>query len=238
VHIYSEDAERIINGACDIVMRSLDALQIGTKYELVMQPGHPELMFLEQEIELPIPHTGYIMRGIVDALLRDKDDGSIAVVDWKIRSKFQSHDYEAMIPQLAIYQYMVRKVYGINTHLGIVFNVKSVPPKSPQYNKNGTPNKNYLKYEWTRPVMLYRSPENQGRMWENLEDQVRVIDDLRTRVELGGRLPMMLGWQCGHCEFRNLCHAEVYGQDKQYIMDTMYIPRRDRRTNEAQSQAR
>lgn len=230
-----DNMDRMIEDAGDIVARALGALEIGRKYEVVNIPG-TDTPFLEQQVEFSPPGKHYVVRGIVDAVLRDITDGSVALVDWKIRSKFQSHDSEAMIPQLAVYQYMVRQLYDINTHLGIVFNVKSVPPRSPMYNKNGTPNKNYLKYEWVRPVLLYRSPEIQNRMWDNFMEQVEYVEDLRSIVQDGENLPMMLGWQCGHCEFRNICHAEIFGQDIQYVIDNMYMPRRKRGMNEAQGQ--
>ena len=214
------------DNACQVLSKILIYLDIRSKYQIVSYKGKPLLEYeLEERIGDDYP---VYLRGILDAVLQDRRTGEVSVYDWKIRRSFPNQDSEDMNPQLAIYQYMLQKHTNgaICSHIGVIMNVKSAPPKSPKFNQNGQLNKNYAKFEWVRAIQVYRNAQVQAKFWETTQEWADTLAlayiALDIQDDTGYNAHRALGWQCGHCDFRALCHAYLYGQDENFIMDEMY----------------
>lgn len=233
---FTEDDEKVaawadmLDNARMVTFRIIDELNIPRNYEIV-SVFHAsdkdiigeEVPLVEHWLELEVPGTNFVFRGIVDAVLRNRENGQLEVVDWKTRKAFTQVQEEQLNMQLGIYQYMLWHLYGLNVPLSTVYQVKSYLPKVTT-NMDGTPNKRAANFEFSRPLTVVRNLEIQGRLWDNLVRHAHRIDDARRNPT---DQPRAYGRACAWCTFNDLCLAELNGHDSAYLLNTMYEVRQE-----------
>ncbi len=211
-----------------LVRLTIEDIDIPKNYNIVLVDVEGETVpLIEHWLEYPVENTDFIFRGIVDAVLEDKNDGTIEVVDWKTRAKFSNDTAEQLKMQIGIYQYMLEKMYGMYVPMGTIYQIKSELSKSPIHNADGSLNKTRAKYQSHKVVSVIRNREIQKRLWFNLVSHATRIYDITLDYDDNddnddNDLPRAYGMPCSWCEFRDICYAELHGYDADSIIKSSY----------------
>lgn len=246
---FNQEWANMLSNASKLVKRTLVNMDIINRYKVVGHKKQPLVEFwleVDMSLKLGFPPKTFAFAGVVDAVLFDEETGMVAVFDWKLHKRFTTLENEQLSAQIALYQHALRIEYGINTQLGVVYQIKSDPPRKPELNKDGSMSRRKITSDWTtyeneliannlnpndyrdemqpkladiefyRPLMVFRSKEITQKFWDNLHEFARTI----TKTE---NFPMALGYSCRTCPFAALCTARIYGYDEEELFETRYI---------------
>lgn len=102
--------------------------------------NHPvtkeKVPLIENKLETLIDVPGWDgFKGYVDWVAREKVSGHLWLVDFKVKESFTNEEAEEYNTQMAIYSYLLRKQYGIETAGSIAWQIKSTLPRLPSLNK-------------------------------------------------------------------------------------------------------
>lgn len=239
----------MLSNSHKLVERTIVNLDLINRYEVVGLNGQPLVEFwLEVDLSEPLnfePKT-FAFAGVVDAVMYDKETGLTAVFDWKLHKRFTTLESEQLSSQIALYQHALRVQYGIKTELGIVYQIKSEPPRKPERNKDGSMSRRKITSDWQtyedelilfglnpddyrdemhpklseiefyRPLMVFRTADITQIFWDNLIKFGLTITQT-------SHFPMALGYSCRTCPFAKLCTSRIYGYDETELFDTAYL---------------
>ncbi len=91
---------------------------------------------IENKLQIPIDVPGWNgFKGYVDWVAREKASGFLWLVDFKVKESFTNEEAEEYNTQMAIYAYLLRKQYGLETAGSIAWQIKSTLPRAPTLNK-------------------------------------------------------------------------------------------------------
>jgi hypothetical protein len=157
------------------------------------------------------------------------------------------------------------RVFRLGNIRGIIWDyVRSKAPSIPGLNKNGEMSRAAVDTTWevyrAELVKAGLDPDDYEDMRERLagkEDSFfrriklpfsktmrdMVLDDFRsTSIEMKALHEVSqdrnLGWGCQHCEFKNLCIAELRGADTELMLKKDYEVRKDEKESEEQERRR
>lgn len=192
--------------------------------------------------------------GYIDAIVEDKQN-RLWLMDHKFPKQFRPREDLDLDGQLGIYHYACHKA-GFPV-VGIIYNqLLAKAPKRPELTKKGTMSRVDITSDWAtyREALVYEGldPADYLDMREKLADkkffdryfiyrpmsEINIfVEDVRQRVMDARRAnsPIYMSpnaINCGMCDFRELCLAEVKGADVEHLIQLNYIPR-GRRTEAA-----
>ena len=247
--LFEEEIEAVHQVAVDaeqIAIRTLRKLPID-EWETVTDPAG--IPMIEYHFTIPLKGWGGF-HGYIDWVGWHKPTGQIWLVDWKVRKSFQPHEAEEVNLQNAAYQYAIFRVLRKPPVGTITFQISGKPPAKPKLNKDGTMSRALVKTDWEtykvalleaglnpddyldmaeklstveffRPVKEYRTLDTVHRVWKEIIEptarEIRRSNKIVVR-NLGHRT-------CNGCAYRQLCLAELGGEDAEYIRETHYRPR-------------
>ncbi len=247
--LFEEEIEAIYQVAADaeqIAIRTLRKLPID-EWETVTDPSG--IPMIECYFTIPLKGWGGF-HGYIDWVGRHKPTGQIWLVDWKVRKSFQPHEAEEVNLQNAAYQYAIFRILRKPPVGTIAFQISDKPPAKPKLNKDGTMSRALIKTDWEtykaalleaglnpddyldmaeklstveffRPVKEYRTLDMVRRVWKE------VIEPTAREIQRSNKIVVRnLGHRtCNGCVYRQLCLAELGGEDAEYIRETHYRPR-------------
>lgn len=193
----------------------------------------------EFEVETPLKINGVTQtfKGIIDLIVHDRD-GLLWIVDHKTASIIpEPNAFHTMDPQLMLYPWAAKKVWGLDI-AGIIYNyVQSKPPTIPKLTASGAISKRkvrtdfptyvkFLKSEGYDPndfrdILLplkkkspflkrYRYPREKVVTTEILKDALATVKKIRTPE----RHIRIITRDCSRmCSYHALCRAELNGFD-------------------------
>lgn len=201
------------------------------------------------EYEVHYSYRGYEFVGIVDAVLVD-EFGVRKLFDWKLTSRFKDYAVERVNHQLALYQYILEKAYGISVPVGVLYQVKSSPPSIPSMNKPvgnkpAAVSRKKINTDWEsysafvlangldpadyedemRPKLQYAEfyrPVEVSRSPQTLQ---RIWDVFIKRAKIIDKDTEFLGvyaYPCQQCQFKTWCAAELHGNYPEELIGTEY----------------
>ncbi len=247
--LFEEEVEAVHQVAADaeqIAIRTLRKLPIDEWETVTDLSGTP---MIEYYFTVPLKGWGGF-HGYIDWVGRHKPTGQIWLVDWKVRGSFQPYEAEEVNLQNAAYQYAIFRILREPPVGTITFQISGKLPTKPKLNKDGTMSRALIKTDWEtykaalleaglspddyldmadklstveffRPVKEYRTLDTVRRVWrEVIEPTAREIRRSNKIVvrNLGHRT-------CNGCAYRQLCLAELGGEDAEYIRETHYRSR-------------
>lgn len=140
-----KQALELLPEAEGITLRAIHYL--GDEWETVHLNGEP-LIEKELEVVLPIKHSKPVrFVFIVDWVARHKPSNQVWLFDHKTRVNIQPDEVEDYNMQMAIYQYLLRS-FGVDTVGSICFQIRSMLPREPSLNKNGTMSRTEIASDW------------------------------------------------------------------------------------------
>lgn len=193
---------------------------------------------------------GFFFHGTPDWVAEDLEDGGVWLLDWKIRKQFTPKDAEDVNVQFPAYQYALLKI-GLETTGSIMFQSRSTPESVPKLNMNGSMSRakiactweSYQQYlieskldptdyiadmkpklttEWYREDRVYRNPMVIDRFWENMirpAAKEMMVQGMRGK----GIRRHMQHMNCNGCWAREMCLAELMGEDTDFLLGTNYV---------------
>lgn len=239
IHQVATEAEQI-------AIRTLRNLPID-EWETVTDPAG--IPMIEYHFTIPLKGWGGF-HGYIDWVGRHKPTGQIWLVDWKVRGSFQPYEAEEVNLQNAAYQYAIFRILRKLPVGTITFQISDKPPARPKLNKDGTMSRALIKTDWEtykaalleaglnpddyldmaeklstveffRPVKEYRTLHTVRRIWKE------VIEPTAREIRRSNKIVVRnLGHRtCNGCAYRQLCLAELSGEDARYIRETHYRSR-------------
>lgn len=181
----------------------------------------------------------YVLKGFVDALVIDKEDNQLYVIDFKMKSSFSPYNLDEE-PQTLIYVYLLR-LLGVDVAGSIIYSVRSKLPRKPLINKDGTVSRSSISTSWEiyKETILETGgdPDQYLDMKEKLSSYAPVQVDksfmgdksiafvernVASYFELAVNVhnlyppsktpPRNLGFNCTSCLYRTLCREEMYSE--------------------------
>lgn len=248
----------MLENARQIVKRTIREIKLLEKYDVVdvrindkglasnngyFKVDAKRVPLIEHQITIQVPDTDFEFSGIVDAVLRNRDTGMVEVIDWKVRRTFTGMDAEVLNAQIGLYQYALSTL-GVDTQVGVIYQIKNEAPKTPTLNKDGTMSRRKIITDWFtyekallaegldpaeyadmreklievefyRPIMVIRTQAVTDALWSNMVEHARRISDEK-------RFPRSYGYPCRHCPFNLICQGELYGYDVDEIIASNY----------------
>ena len=247
--LFEEEIEAIHQVAADaeqLAIRTLHKLPID-EWETVTDPAG--IPMIEYHFTVPLKGWGGF-HGYIDWVGRHKPTGQVWLVDWKVRGSFQPYEAEEVNLQNAAYQYAIFRILRKSPVGTITFQISNKPPAKPKLNKDGTMSRALIKTDWEtykaalleaglnpddyldmaeklstveffRPAKEYRTLDTVRRVWKEVVEPTAREIRRSTKIvvrNLGHRT-------CNGCAYRQLCLAELAGEDTEYIRETHYRPR-------------
>lgn len=226
------------------------------KYEVVsVVDKQKKKPALELHFRVPCPPTKGL-HGYIDAILRDKETGSVWCTDYKFRKSLSPDEDEAFNIQNAVYSYACAKM-GIEITGTMTWQHVNTPSSDPQILKTGAISRAKIKstwehyarfcemngedpadyeeemrekladIEWFRPTYEYRNEETINNIWFNCVMPVaRAVKSARSKKADNYR--SLYPWNCKMCQYQSLCQAELRNYDADAIREREYT----RRTHE------
>ena len=150
---------------------------------------------------------------IIDLVTRHRSSGSVYFWDHKFKHKlnqFTGRQYE-LDSQLSRYASYVQTKYG--ECAGAIVNI--ICPGYRQRAYKGEPAGWHFRFEQN----VYNRSKDQIEVWRREQAVWEAAIEQCQRV---GHFPRHYGWQCGRCEFYDVCFAEREGGDSSSVRDAMY----------------
>ena len=249
--LFEEEIEAIHQTAADaeqIAIRTLRKLPIDEWETVTDLAGIP---MIEYYFTIPLRGWGGF-HGYIDWVGRHKPTGQIWLVDWKVRGVFQPYEAEEVNLQNATYQYAIFRILYKPPVGTITFQISNKPPVKPKLNKDGTMSRTLVKTDWeTYKAALLEAglnPDDYLDMAEKLStveffrsakeyrtlDMVRrvwkeIIEPTAREIRRSNKIVVRnFGHRtCNGCVYRQLCLAELSGEDVEYIKEIHYRSRTD-----------
>jgi len=236
-----EDVESQVIGALEWI--DLD------RWEVVKHPDTGEPL-VEIHLETEVGGGWDCLQAYVDLVLRNKANGNVFVVDHKFRKAFQDYDKEETAVQFTIYQKLLETL-GLDFSGVITFQIKSKPPSVPKTTKAGGISRAKVACSWEsykgfvlamgldpadyaemeyklanveffRLTYSHRSIEEIEGTWENVRNIAAEMKFLESG-HLGPIRNLKPGpMGCASCSMKELCLAELRGEDADYIRKSRY----------------
>lgn len=192
----------------------------------------PDTGELAVELKLDVPLRNWKgFTGFCDLVIKDRQ-ANLWVVDYKSRAAIQPDENEEYNAQLAIYQYMLKKQYGLDVVGTITFQIRREVPKQPKRNKDGSMSRAACATDWPtykqalidveldpadyadmqeklnereyfRLSTLYRSPETLTGLWDMVQRQAWNISAVKHPIR------NMTGTHCLSCWAKEWCVGEL-----------------------------
>ena len=246
------DMEQMHNDALSVFRQAFMEFE-PWKYAVlsVWKDGRP-LPALELHFRIPCPPTKGL-HGFIDAILRDKETGSVWCTDYKFRKSLSPDEDEAFNLQNAVYTKACEKM-GIKITGTMTWQHVNTPAADPAILKNGAVSRAKIKttwehyaqfllehgenpnlyqeemeekladIEWCRPTYEYRNPETVHRIWTTCV--VPAAKKIRRAYNpKTNNHPSLYPWNCKMCQFQSLCQGELRGYDVDAIKQREYIVR-------------
>lgn len=239
----------LANDAANIVYNLLDELSLLNNYRVAEQfvdMGDHVLPQPMIEFALSAELTDNVrFSGVVDAVLYNIQTQQYELIDWKVRSRFTSYEQEVLNGQLALYQHVLNRDYGMNITTAVTYQIKDKAPRRPSVNKNGTMSRQAIVTTWAiyeqalldsglnpddyrtemqpkfsgiqffEPIWVTRLPHVTQTFWENAVA-------FSNMIEASSSYPMALGYPCRKCPFAQLCTARIMGYGEEDIIASHY----------------
>lgn len=235
------------DSAIALAQAALRNLDVVTRYKVVAIKGEPAVEF-RLEYPILVGSKRYLFVGAIDALLYDNHTGANVLVDFKVRRNFTGAEAEYINSQLALYQYILKAGYGVDTFYAMVYQIKNQAPRKPDLNKDGSMSRRAITTTWDvyeaalieaglnpddyrdemqnklatvefyRPILIPRTIDFAATFYENFKEQVATLQIMQER----GIFPRVDGYACRTCPFNALCTAEVYKLDVEEVIAAHY----------------
>lgn len=208
------------------------------------------------ELHFVVPCAGSKgLHGYIDAILKDKETGSIWCTDYKFRKSLSPDDEEAVNIQNAVYTHACKKM-GIKITGTMTWQHCNTPAADPALNKNGTVSRSKIKttwnhyaefcrvngvdpapyeeemreklsgVEWFRATYEYRNDDTIKNMWNQIVvPAAYAIKSARTVAKKDKNRRHLYPWNCKMCQFKDLCQAELRDHDVDFLRNTQYVKR-------------
>lgn len=252
----TEEEERIRDitreVAWKIFDRTRDEIDLGHKWETALDQDSKPLVEYHFRLEQPVGrYEGF--QGSTDWIGIEMVNGRQWLVDWKVRKTFMPIDAEEFSLQMASYTKMV-KARGFNPIGSMGWQLKSAAARKPKENKpkkgvrslskaailtdwstyaqavldiGGNPN-DYLDMkskladvEWSRQSRCYWPEKTIENLW---------TETIRNTGDVGeGNFPRNMNHlNCKPCRLKDLCQADLRGDDVEFLMRTQFMLRTDK----------
>lgn len=223
------------------------------KYEvLTLKKDGVAIPALELHFKVPCPPTRGL-HGYIDAILRDKETGSVWCTDYKFRKSLSPDEEEAFNIQNAVYAHACRKM-GIEITGTMTWQHLNTPASDPQILKDGKISRAKIKttwdhyaefcmkhdqdpedyidemqekladIEWCRATYEYRNIETIENIWQQC-----VVPAARQVKSAHGKnannFKSLYPWNCKMCQYQSLCQAELRDYDTDAIKEREYTKR-------------
>lgn len=223
------------------------------KYEvLTLCKDKKEIPALELHFKVPCPPTKGL-HGYIDAILRDKETGSVWCTDYKFRKSLSPDEEEAFNIQNAVYAHACQKM-GIEITGTMTWQHLNTPASDPQILKDGKISRAKIKttwnhyaefcmkhdqdpedyidemqekladIEWCRATYEYRNIETIENIWQQC-----VVPVARQVKSAHGKnannFKSLYPWNCKMCQYQSLCQAELRDYDTDAIKEREYAKR-------------
>lgn len=246
----AEVIENAVDGiapkAIDIARRTLEHIKVWEWRTLEDKRGQP---MIEYRFEVKL--RGWrCFQGYVDWAAVHEPTWQRWLVDWKVRGAFQPDDNEEINIQHASYQYGLFLATGHRLDGTMTVQISDRVPQKPKLNKDGSMSRALIRtdwetykaalieagldpddyldmkeklstVEWVRPSKYYRTLFEAQRVWE--EVILPVAAELRSKRKRIYRT--MSPRVCRSCVYKELCLAELWGEDADYIRENLYRKR-------------
>jgi hypothetical protein len=206
------------------------------------------------ELHFVVPCAGSKgLHGFIDAILLDRETGSIWCTDYKFRKSLSPDEEESFNIQNAVYSWACQKM-GIDITGTMTWQHVNTPATEPQILKNGGVSKAKIKttwdkyrqfcidngidpdpyeeemqekladIEWYRATYEYRNKETVKNIWDNV-----VVP--ASRAVAKARNPKtkcyknLYPWNCKMCQYQSLCQGELRNYDVEAIKLREYTVR-------------
>lgn len=218
------------------------------KYEVYTIDDKPAL-----ELHFVVPCAGAKgLHGYIDAILVERDTGSVWCTDYKFRKQLSPDEEEITNVQNAVYTHACKKM-GINITGTMTWQHINTPAATPSVNKNGTVSRAKIKTTWSRyaefcnivgqnpeayreemepklsDIVFHRATyENRNDIFvNNIWKQVIVpvayaITSARNKR---GHRRYLYPWNCKMCQFKDLCQSELRDHDSDFLRCTQFTTR-------------
>lgn len=223
------------------------------KYEvLTVKKNGVEIPALELHFKVPcLPTKG--LHGYIDAILRDKETGSVWCTDYKFRKSLSPDEEEAFNIQNAVYAHACQKM-SIEITGTMTWQHLNTPASDPQILKDGKISRAKIKttwdhyaefcmkhgqdpedyidemqekladIEWCRATYEYRNTETIENIWQQC-----VVPAARQVKSAHGKnannFKSLYPWNCKMCQYQSLCQAELRDYDTDAIKEREYTRR-------------
>lgn len=217
------------------------------------------------ELHFVVPCAGSKgLHGYIDAILRDRETGSVWCTDYKFRKSLSPDDEEAVNIQNAVYTHACKKM-GIKITGTMTWQHCNTPAADPALNKNGTVSRSKIKttwnhyaefcrangvdpapyeeemkeklsgIEWFRATYEYRNDETVKNMWNQIVvPAAYAVKSAYTMAKKDKNRRHLYPWNCKMCQFKDLCQAELRNHDADFLRSTEYVKRSHTRTTPEQ----
>ena len=241
--------DQIAPQAIAIAHRTLQHIKVWEWRTLEDRHGRP---MVEYHFEVPL--RGWrSFQGYVDWVGVHEPTGHKWLIDWKVRGQFQPDENEEINLQHAVYQFGLLRATGHFLDGTMTVQIADRAPQQPKLNKDGTMSRALIRTDWeTYKAALLAAgldPNDYLDMQEKLStvEWVRISQHYRTMAEAQAvweevilpvaaeirskrkRIYRTLSPRvCRGCEYKELCFAELWGEDADYIRNAMYREREHR----------
>jgi hypothetical protein len=181
-----------------------------------------------------------------DVVITDLEDGTTLVADYKVREQFTRPEAEEVNLQLMVYQYNLRRI-GVPVDGTCMMQVRNRAPSAPSLNQNGSMSRQRIATDWVtyRNALIANGldPKQYLEMREKLdvvfhqEDRVYHADEEVDAAWNQIVLPVarsinreadrpyrtMNVINCNGCWARDICLAELRGDDIEFLLQTKYV---------------
>lgn len=246
------DMDQLFHDACSVFSQAFKEFE-PWKYEVfTIKRGKELLPALELHFKVPCPPTKGL-HGYIDAILKDKETGSIWCVDYKFRKSLSPDEDEAFNIQNAVYSYACKKM-GIPISGTMTWQYLNTPAADPQILKDGKISRAKIKttwehysdfckehgqdpsyyveemydkladIEWCRATLEYRNESTIDRIWNDC-----ILPVARAIKAAYGKnadnFRSLYPWNCKMCQYQSLCQAELRDYDADAIRQREYTKR-------------
>lgn len=245
------DMEQMFSDAVAVFRQAFEEFE-PWKYEVVtLYKDRKPIPALELHFLIPCSPTKGL-HGYIDAILREKETGSIWCVDYKFRKSLSPDEEEAFNIQNAVYTYACRKM-GIDITGTMTWQHLNTPAADPQVLKDGRISRAKIKttwahyaafcqdhgqdlrdyedmiekledIEWFRATLEYRNEKTIENMWNNCV--IPVAKEIKkAHGKKADNFRSLYPWNCKMCQYISLCQAELRDYDANAIRDREYSVR-------------
>lgn len=255
--------EQILKDAKSVFTQAFWEFDIDRYDVLTLYDGEKEIPALELHFVVPCAGSKGL-HGYIDAILRDKETGSVWCTDYKFRKSLSPDDEEAVNIQNAVYTHACKKM-GIKITGTMTWQHCNTPAADPALNKNGTVSRSKIKttwnhyaefcvangvdpapyeeemreklsgIEWFRATYEYRNDETVKNMWNRIVvPAAYAVKSAYTMAKKDKNRRHLYPWNCKMCQFKDLCQAELRNHDADFLRSTEYVKRSHARTTPEQ----